>query len=74
MKLNDAIYEVMTAEEVYNTAHDDNLYQIMTREIHDKIVAFKNAYIEELAAYKYNLDRRMIQDHVAQELDKIYGF
>lgn len=70
MKLNDAIYEVMTAEENYNWDHEDRL--VMTAERHARIIKAKHDYIDELAACRYNVDRCMIQDHINNVFDEIY--
>ena len=64
---------ILAAESEYAHAHE-GLWELETKEIHEKTCEFRNKFINELTARDGNAEYSEIKVRVFEALDRIYGF
>ena len=64
---------ILAAESEYAHAHE-GLWELETKEIHEKICEFRSKFINELTARDGDAEYSEIKSRVFEALDRIYGF
>ena len=64
---------ILAAESEYAHAHE-GLWELETKEIHEKTCEFRSKFINELTARDGNAEYSEIKSRVFEALDRIYGF
>ena len=68
-----AVDRILAAESEYAHAHE-GLWELETKEIHEKTCEFRSKFINELTARDGNAEYSEIKSRVFEALDRIYGF